>query len=98
MAPESYKYKLFNLTIETDFKFHGLEISEGKTDIHIKDRLRYGKSVLLGSGSVDFNLLIENIKKYNYCGPLIFQAFRDEEGYKIFKKQFEWFKRMIVIE
>ncbi len=37
MAPESYKYKLFNLTIETDFKFHGLEISEGKTDIHIKE-------------------------------------------------------------
>ncbi len=80
--------------INEEFAAYGNKI----TDIHIKDRIRNGNSVLLGSGSVDFNLLIENIKKYNYCGPLIFQAFRDEEGYKIFKKQFEWFKRMIVIE
>jgi L-ribulose-5-phosphate 3-epimerase len=80
--------------INEEFAAYGSKI----TDIHIKDRLRYGKSVLLGSGSVDFNLLIENIKKYNYCGPLIFQAYRDQEGYKIFKKQFEWFKKLFVLE
>ncbi len=67
------------------------------TDLHIKDRIRNGKSVLLGTGAVDFYLLIENIKKYNYCGPLIFQAFRDNEGFKIFKKQFAWFKKFIVL-
>ena len=37
MASDTFKYNLFNLTIETDFKFHGLKVSEGEIDIHIKE-------------------------------------------------------------
>ena len=33
--------------------------------------------------------------KYNYQGLIIFQAFRDDEGVEIFKKQFNWFLKNI---
>lgn len=65
------------------------------TDIHIKDRVRNGGSVLLGHGNADFENFFKELKKYNYQGPLIMQAFRDDEGVKLFKNQLEWVKKFI---
>jgi L-ribulose-5-phosphate 3-epimerase len=60
------------------------------SDIHIKDRLLNGGPVLLGEGSADFEVFFNKLKEFNYKGPFIMQAFRDEGGLDIFKQQFEW--------
>ena len=60
------------------------------SDIHIKDRLFKGGPVVLGLGSADFKVFFNKLKEFNYEGPFIMQAFRDEEGLKIFKKQLDW--------
>tara|TARA_Y100001970_G_C14226843_1_gene856221 strand:- start:217 stop:1056 length:840 start_codon:yes stop_codon:yes gene_type:complete len=66
------------------------------TDIHIKDRFIGGSSVLLGDGDADIKGFMKDIKKYNYSGQFIMQAYRDEKGLNIFKEQFNWFKKNIV--
>lgn len=60
------------------------------TDIHIKDRLRGGGPITLGEGNADFELFFTKLKEFNYQGPFIMQAYRDEEGVGIFKKQLAW--------
>ena len=60
------------------------------SDIHIKDRLRDGGSVILGEGNADFEDFFNNLSRLNYQGPFIMQAFRDEEGIKIFENQLNW--------
>ncbi len=74
-----------------EFKSYGSKIS----DIHIKDRKFSGGPVYLGKGDVNFYKVFELIKSVNYQGPLIFQAFRDEEGTKIFKEQLNFIKNII---
>ena len=51
--------------------------------------------MFLGEGNVDFDQLLASIVRINYQGPLIFQAYRDENGVDIFKKQLEWFRNKI---
>jgi len=65
------------------------------TDIHIKDRKLSGGSVVLGAGDWDYNLFFMELKKINFKGHFIMQAFRDDEGLKIFKEQLAWFKEKI---
>lgn len=60
------------------------------TDIHIKDRLRGGGSVRLGSGHADIPGFIKAIEKYDYSGPFIMQAYRDDCGINVFKDQLNW--------
>ena len=60
------------------------------TDIHIKDRKVDSGSVELGKGDADFFLFFKKLKEFNYKGPFIMQAYRDEEGVEIFKKQLSW--------
>ena len=60
------------------------------TDIHIKDRKYQGGSVILGDGDVDFDGFFEELKKYDFEGPFILQAYRDEEGVGIFRQQIRW--------
>jgi len=60
------------------------------TDIHIKDRVLGGGSVVLGSGDADFESFFKKLKEINYEGPFIMQAYRDDEGVKIFKQQLNW--------
>ena len=48
---------------------------------------------LSGEGNVNFDLFFDELKKLNYNGPIIFQSYRDDEGVKIFKKQFELFNK-----
>ena len=73
--------------IEEEFKYYGDRIS----DIHIKDRILNGKWVFLGEGNVDFNKFFKVLKKINYKSPFIMQAYRDDEGIEVFKKQKTFF-------
>jgi len=61
------------------------------TDIHIKDRTLAGGSVILGSGGANFEVFFNKLKEFNYKGIFIMQAYRDDEGLEVFKKQFNWF-------
>lgn len=60
------------------------------TDIHIKDRVLGGGPVTLGEGNADFSKFFNKLKEFNYNGPFIMQAYRDDEGVEIFKKQLAW--------
>lgn len=65
------------------------------TDIHIKDRIFGGGPVTLGEGAADFEKFFNKLKEFNYTGPFIMQAYRDDEGVEIFKKQLSWIKPYI---
>jgi hexulose-6-phosphate isomerase len=60
------------------------------SDIHIKDRIKGGGSVVLGTGNADLSRFFDALKPLNFSGPFIMQAYRDDEGVEIFKKQFDW--------
>ncbi len=74
----------YNLIEELDA--YGNRIS----DIHLKDRVLGGASVPLGEGDANFELFFEKLLTLDYCGPFILQAYRDKEGYGIFKSQLAW--------
>jgi L-ribulose-5-phosphate 3-epimerase len=65
------------------------------SDIHIKDRLKGGGSVVLGTGDTDFLAFFSALQQFDYRGPFIMQAYRDEEGVNIFKKQLTWFREKL---
>ena len=71
-----------------EFRAYGDKIS----DLHIKDRLLGSGPVPLGKGNADFSKIFDLLVRYDYQGLLIFQAFRDDEGVEIFRKQYNWFK------
>ena len=60
------------------------------SDIHIKDRKRGGGPVILGEGAASFDRFFKKLTEFSYSGPFIMQAYRDDEGISIFKKQLEW--------
>ena len=74
-----------------EFKLYGDRIS----DIHIKDRELGGGSVELGMGNANFTSFFEVFASIDFKGPIVMQAYRDEDGVEIFKKQFNWFKSKI---
>lgn len=80
-----------NYNVSEEFTNYGSSIKE----IHIKDRVLGGKSVKLGKGNTNFELLFHEIKKNNYRGKFIFQPYRDYYGRKIFLEQFNWFLQLI---
>lgn len=65
------------------------------TDIHIKDRVLGGGPTPLGTGAVNFGEFIPLLEKLDFDGPLIMQAYRDDEGVEIFRSQLEWFKQRL---
>ena len=65
------------------------------TDIHIKDRVLGDGPVTLGEGNADFEKFFNRLKEYDYQGPFIMQAYRDDEGVEIFKKQLDWIKKYL---
>jgi len=77
--------------IKEEFDAYGDRI----TDIHVKDRTLGGGSVELGNGDADFDQLINLIKEYKFNGVLIMQVYRDDEGVKIFEKQFKFFREKL---
>ena len=62
------------------------------TDIHIKDRILNGGSVILGDGSANFEQFFKKLKELNYQGPFIMQAYRDDEGLSVFGQQLDWIR------
>ena len=44
--------------------------------VHIKDRLKYGVTVPLGYGDVNFKVLFKSLNKVNYKGEYVLQASR----------------------
>ena len=112
LAPNEFvsllnKFNSENITINYDIGnsasngFNYLEElnSYGKriTDVHIKDRILGGASVYLGEGNANFEGVFQSLKNLSYKGPLIMQAYRDEDGLEIFKKQFLWIKKKLDI-
>lgn len=75
-----------------ELKAYGSKIS----DVHIKDRSFNGGSVFLGEGDANFHEFFSALKNYNYQGPFIMQAYRDDEGLDIFKHQFQWIKPYLI--
>jgi L-ribulose-5-phosphate 3-epimerase len=65
------------------------------TDIHIKDRVLNGGPITLGEGNANFKKFFTKLKEFNYQGPLIMQAYRDEEGVSIFRSQLDWIKKYL---
>jgi L-ribulose-5-phosphate 3-epimerase len=65
------------------------------SDIHIKDRVLNGGPIVLGEGNADFDRFFSKLKEFDYSGPFIMQAYRDDEGLEVFKKQLEWIKKII---
>jgi len=63
------------------------------TDIHIKDRVLGGGPVALGKGNADFAKFFGKLEGFDYQGPFIMQAYRDDEGVEIFKKQLDWIRK-----
>lgn len=60
------------------------------SDVHIKDRLLSGGSVKLGTGNANLPAFFTELAKLNYSGPIILQAYRDDEGINIFREQLTW--------
>ncbi len=77
--------------VRQEFAAYGSRIS----DIHIKDRIKNGGSVLLGTGDTDFAAFFSVLAKTNYTGPVILQAYRDDEGLAIFKQQLAWYNSQV---
>ena len=65
------------------------------SDIHIKDRLLNGGPVVLGKGNANFSKFFRKLKDLDYQGPYIMQAYRDNDGLKIFKSQLQWIQEYL---
>ena len=61
-----------NYDIDEEFNLYGKYIK----NIHIKDRQKFGKTVRLGNGNVNFSKFFKNIKLLKYQGNLILQTAR----------------------
>lgn len=68
------------------------------TDIHIKDRVRNGGSVILGAGAAEFGRFLSALRPLNFQGPFILQAYRDDEGFDVFRHQLEWLRALLSVE
>jgi L-ribulose-5-phosphate 3-epimerase len=67
------------------------------SNVHIKDRVLHGSTVMLGRGHADFTTVIARLKSMNYSGPLIFQAARATDfvdDLSDVAKQITWFKNL----
>ena len=62
--------------IDDEFKCYGKYIS----NIHIKDRVKKGKTVRLGEGNANFIKLYKNLKRIRYKNDLILQTARSKNN------------------
>lgn len=62
------------------------------SDIHIKDRVLGGGSVVLGTGATQFERFFGALRPLGYQGPFIMQAYRDDEGVAVFRGQLAWIR------
>ena len=64
--------KNYDMNIELDI------LKKWIVNVHIKDRIKNGKTVPLGSGDVNFQGFFQNLKKIDYSGDLIIQGARED--------------------
>lgn len=62
--------------IDDEFKFYGKYIC----NVHIKDRIKHGKTIRLGNGNANFLKLFKNLKKIKYSQDLILQTARSKSN------------------
>ncbi|MCI9045735.1 MAG: sugar phosphate isomerase/epimerase [Hungatella sp.] len=55
-------------------------LSEYIANVHIKDRVFYGTTVELGTGSADFDKVFSSLKEVGYSKSIILQAARGKDG------------------
>ena len=80
--------------LEDEFNTYGKFIK----NIHIKDRIKNGKTVRLGYGNVNFKKFFKLIKKINYKGPLILQTARSikkGDDYNELETNLKFVKKML---
>jgi hexulose-6-phosphate isomerase len=65
-----------NYNIDEEFNYYGNRI----LNVHIKDRVKYGKTIRLGHGNLNFFKLKKNLRKIHYNGNLILQTARNFYG------------------
>ena len=64
--------KSYDMNVELDV------LKKWIINVHIKDRIKNGKTVPLGFGDVDFPGFFQILKKINYSGDLIIQGARED--------------------
>lgn len=77
-----------------ELECYGLYIS----DVHIKDRLLGGGSIELGYGNAQFDRFFGALEAISYAGIFIMQAYRDDEGLVVFKRQLDWIRNKYLQE
>ncbi len=77
--------------IEEEFE----KLSEYFIQVHIKDRIKGGGTVPLGTGNVNFKKLFELIKKYRLNIPINLQTARELDPIKNTKKNLEFLKNFV---
>ena len=65
-----------NYDIDDEFRCYGKYIS----NIHIKDRVKNGKTIRLGQGNANFLKFFKNLKKIRYKETLILQTARSKNN------------------
>ena len=55
-------------------------LNEYIANVHIKDRKLHGTTMVLGTGSADFNKVFSSLKRIGYDGSILLQAARGEDG------------------
>jgi sugar phosphate isomerase/epimerase len=67
------------------------------SDVHIKDRVRGGGSVPLGTGDSKIIETFSMLQEINYCGPLILQAYRGVSGLPETEQQLNYIKDLLLL-
>ena len=96
-------YPFFKINYDTgnsaymgyDFKEELETYAQYVTNIHIKDRIYKGESVILGNGACQFDKFFQHLKKINYTGITILQAYRNNDGISSIKPQLKFIKEII---
>ncbi len=76
---------------DAEWAAYGTRVS----DVHVKDRKRGAGSVELGTGDADIPRVLGLMREYAFAGPVVMQAYRDDEGVAIFARQLDWLRRVI---
>lgn len=79
-----------NFNLEKEFKLYGKFINL----IHIKDKNKKNKSVILGSGMCDFNKLFNSIDIINFEGNFIFETYKKKPLLENLRYQLNLFKKL----
>ncbi len=76
--------------VAEEFAAYGERISS----VHIKDRVRGGGTVPLGTGDADFDALFSELKRVHYCGDFVLQTARETAGEELLlaKRNLSWLK------